>query len=292
MLAGALAAAAAAGACWIASRPVGCFEAAVRLRLVLAGLRSRRGRAGGVDLHWYERPGEPPAVVLLHGLGADAERWFPLLPALLPRRRLLAPSLPAHGRSASPAAPFGVEDVARWMGEWLDRSVPPGGQADLIGFSMGGWIAARLALDFPRRVRRLVLLSSAGLRFDPPPPRRLLAPQSVEDARALLDVLCARPLRLPRFVLRDLLRRARPERVWLVDSALRGEGLLEGSLHKLRLPTLVAWGAQDRLLHPATLRRLAREVPGARAVEIPDCGHLPYWEKRRQVRALLEEFLA
>jgi pimeloyl-ACP methyl ester carboxylesterase len=185
-----------------------------------------------------------------------------------------------------------VEDVARWMGEWLLQNLPPSERADLIGFSMGGWVAARLALDSPERVRRLVLLSSAGLRFEPHPPRRLLAPRSVEDAAALLEVLCARPLRLPRFVLRDLLRRARPERGWLVDSALRGEGLLEGSLRRLRVPTLVAWGAEDRLLPPATLRRMAGEIPGARAVEIPACGHLPYWEKRREVRALLEEFLA
>jgi pyruvate dehydrogenase E2 component (dihydrolipoamide acetyltransferase) len=245
-----------------------------------------------VALHWYERSGAPPPVVLLHGLGADAERWFPLLPGFVRGRRLLAPSLPAHGRSASPPSPFGVEDVARWLGEWLERVLPPGQRADLVGFSMGGWVAARLAIDAPERVRRLVLLSSAGLRFEPPPPRRLLAPRSIEDARALLQVLCARPLRLPRFVLRDLLRRARPERAWLVDSALRGEGLLEGALHRLRAPTLVAWGAQDRLLPPDTLRRLSREIPGARAAEIPGCGHLPYWEKRREVRALLEEFLS
>jgi pimeloyl-ACP methyl ester carboxylesterase len=282
---------AAAGAGWIASRPVGCLEAAARLRFALAGLRSRRGRAGGVEVHWYERPGAPPAVVLLHGLGAAAERWFPLLPGLARGRRLLAPSLPAHGRSGSPPEPFGVADVARWMGEWLEGVLPPGERADLVGFSMGGWIAARLALDAPGRVRRLALLSSAGLRFDPPPPRRILAPRSVEDARALLGVLCARPLRLPRFVLRDLLRRVRRERAWLVDSVLNGEGLLEGSLHRLRAPTLVAWGAEDRLLPPETQRRLAREIPGARAVEIAGCGHLIYWEKRREVRALLEDFL-
>jgi pimeloyl-ACP methyl ester carboxylesterase len=272
------------------ARPVACFEAAIRLGLACVGVRSRRGTVAGLDLHWLERPGRGPALVLLHGLGASAERWFPILPGLLHGRRLLVPSLPAHGRSAPPTKPFGVPDLTRWMREWLQVAgvEPP---FDLLGLSMGGWVSARLALSEPSRVRRLVLASSAGVRFDPPPSPELLAPRTLAETRRLLSTLTARPLRLPGFVLRDLLRRARPERFWLVESILRGEGLLGDELDRLRVPTLVIWGAEDRLIPPAAGRELAARIPGARGVELASCGHLPYWERRREFQTLVEEFL-
>jgi pimeloyl-ACP methyl ester carboxylesterase len=177
------------------------------------------------------------------------------------------------------------------MGEWTDRQIPAGG-VDLIGFSMGGWIAARMALQRPQRVRRLVLASSVGVRLDPPPPRRLLVPATLQDVRDLVDILTVRPLRFPSFLLRDLLRRARPERGWLVDSALRGEGLLDDDLGRIRQPTLVLWGREDRLIPPEIGRRLAAGISGARAVEIAGCGHLPYLERRAEFRRAVEGFLA
>ena len=279
-----------AGAAAVAARPVAVFEALVRVRLALAGLRSRRGRAGDIDLHFLERPGEDPPVVLLHGLGADAERWFPILPGLLRGRRLLVPSLPAHGRSGNPRAPFGVADLAAWIGSWLAGEVG-GTNFDLVGFSMGGWVALQLTLQQPGRIRRLALAASAGLRYEPAPPRRLLDPVSVEDVQELVARLTARPAALPGFVLRDLLRRTRPERRWLVDSALRGEGLVDEHLGSVRVPTLVIWGREDRLLPMEMGRRLARGIQGARWVELPECGHVLYWDCRLEMRRLLEEFL-
>jgi pimeloyl-ACP methyl ester carboxylesterase len=271
-------------------RPLTILDALVRGRLRLAGLRSKWENVAGLRLHWLERPGDDPPALLLHGLGADAERWFPILPGLLAGRRLLVPSLPAHGRSQAPASPFGVADLTRWLDEWLGRQV--GSSAvDVIGFSLGGWVAMRLALLDPRRTRRLVLVSSAGIRFDPPPPRAWLLPKCLEDVRGLIGALTARPLRLPRFVLRDLLRRARPERRWLVESLLEGEGLVDGELASLRVPTLVVWGARDRIIPPVACRRLASGIPGSRARELTGCGHLPYWERRRELAKLLEEFL-
>lgn len=273
-------------------RPLTIADWFVRSRLRLAGLRSHRERVSDLSLHWLERPGSDPPVLLLHGLGADAERWFPILPGLLSGRRLLVPSLPAHGRSGNPGAPFGVVDVARWLEEWLTRQVGSSSSVDVVGFSLGGWVAVRMALSKPERLRRLVLVSSAGLSFDPPPPRAWLMPDCLQDLRDLINALTYRPLRLPRFVLRDLLRRTRPERRWLVESLLSGEGILDGELAGVETPTLVIWGAQDRLIPAHVSRTLAARIPGARGRELSPCGHLPYWERRSDLTALLEEFLS
>ncbi|MEE9217619.1 MAG: alpha/beta fold hydrolase [Acidobacteriota bacterium] len=279
------------GAAFLAvlARPLSVFDAFVRLRLWLAGVRSRCERTAGIDLHWLERAGSAPPVLLLHGLGADPERFFPILPGLLPGRRLLAPSLPAHGRSGAPAEPFGVEEVGAWLDAWLSRRVGSE-QLDLIGFSLGGWVALQLVLLRPQRVRRLVLVSSAGVRFEPPP-RQWLAPRGVDDVGALIEALTARRLRLPRFVLRDLMRRARPQRRFLVDSLFRGEGLLDGRLGEIQAPTLVLWGREDRIVPPEVGRRLASAIPGARSQEFAGCGHLPYWERRAEFVAAVEGFL-
>jgi len=273
-------------------RPLAVVDWFVRGRLRLAGLQSHRESVSNLSLHWLERPGSDPPVLLLHGLGADAERWFPILPGLLSGRRLLVPSLPAHGRSGNPRAPFGVVDVARWLEEWLVKQVGSSSSVDIVGFSLGGWVAARMALSKPERFRRMVLLSSAGLSFDPPPPRTWLMPDCLQDVRDLVNALTHRPLRLPRFILRDLFRRTRRERRWLVESFLKGEGILDGEFTSVKTPTLVIWGAQDRLIPPHVSRTLAAGIPGARGRELSPCGHLPYWERRREVTALLEEFLS
>ena len=273
-------------------RPLTIADWFVRVRLCLAGLRSNRESVSDLRLHWLERPGSDPPVLLLHGLGAEAGHWFPILPGLLSGRRLLVPSLPAHGRSGSPGAPFGVVDVARWLEEWLTRQVGSSSSVDVVGFSLGGWVALRMALSKPQRLRRLVLVSSAGLSFDPPPPRAWLMPDCLQDVRDLVNTLTHHPLRLPHFVLRDLFRRIRPERRWLVESLLRGEGILDGALAGVDTPTLVIWGAQDRLIPPHVSRTLAARIPGARGRELSSCGHLPHWECRRELTALLEEFLS
>ena len=124
-------------------------------------------------------------------------------------------------------------------------------QVDLAGWSMGGWIGMRVALDQPERVRRLVLLDSAGLRFKLGFDPALFQPSSLTDLAELEDLLIPHPHRLPRFVAMAMLRRG-DQIGWVVrrsvQSMMTGQDLLDGKLASLTMPVLIGWGDKDKLI--------------------------------------------
>jgi len=108
--------------------------------------------------------GAGPDVVLLHGLAGDHTIWNGLIPALSEGVRVLAPDLRGHGRSPSPeGSTFGFDEMEGDVLAYLDRSFAA--SAHLVGHSAGGFLALRIALDHPERVRSLTLIG-AGLFCD------------------------------------------------------------------------------------------------------------------------------
>ncbi|HEX7127588.1 MAG TPA: alpha/beta fold hydrolase [Thermodesulfobacteriota bacterium] len=240
------------------------------------------------------RAGGRAPLLLVHGLQGLADLWMPNLEALAaPGRRVVAPDLPVHGGTAAPRRPadLSVGGFARFLAEALDRLALA--RVDVVGHSLGGLLAARLALDQPARVRRLVLVSSAGLGRQVPlgtalafmgtavrwvvvgpgrtPPGRVLRricydPTSI-DVRlvARLQGRWEDPLRrraLVRFAARLVLREADVTR----------------DLHRIEAPALLVWGRHDRLIPFALGERAAARLPHARLVVLEACGHLPNLE--------------
>jgi pimeloyl-ACP methyl ester carboxylesterase len=117
----------------------------------------------------FLQSGEGAPLVLLHGPGEFAGKWVRVIPGLAGANRVIAPDLPAHGASGVPED--GVLDVERtlaWLDELIERtcSEPP----VIVGHVLGGAIAARFAIERPKRLRRLVLVDTLGLaRFRPAP---------------------------------------------------------------------------------------------------------------------------
>ncbi len=124
-------------------------------RYTLAGI-STAVLAGGV--------GSP--VVLLHGPGEFAAKWWRVLPQLMQRHRVIAPDLPAHGSSQTSEERIDEARVLAWLGELIDRACPS--PPTLVGHVLGGAIAARFAVEHGHRLDRLVLVDTLGLaRFRP-----------------------------------------------------------------------------------------------------------------------------
>jgi abhydrolase domain-containing protein 6 len=152
----------------------------------------------------------------------------------------------------------------------------------VAGNSMGGWISAELALQWPEGVERLVLLNAAGLND----PTGLL----YETGRILSDPTVQ--------TLKDFVGRAKahppedvPPRAWqeVVDSmrsrpiketfaAFRMEDVLDERAKRIRAPTAILWGDADRVVPVEMALRMAKLIPKARLERIPDCGHLPQQE--------------
>ena len=203
-------------------------------------------------------------VVLVHGLSGSADWWQPIVPRLEGEREVRLIDLPQR---------LPLEAAADWLAEQLERRV------DLVGHSMGGLIAARLAADRPSLVRRLVLIAPAGL-----------SPGSrVRHVVPLLHALRRTSPRLFPLLARDALR-AGPWTLWRAAGEVL-EADIRAHLADIVAPTLVLWGGRDALLPPSLGEVVRSEIRGARLVVLERAGHVPMTEASEEVSQALAEFL-
>jgi 2-succinyl-6-hydroxy-2,4-cyclohexadiene-1-carboxylate synthase len=256
--------------------------------------------AGGSALA-YEVHGEGPTLVLAHGFTLNARAWGPFGSGLARTHRVVAVDLPGHGASSQVVASF--SEAARLLGE-------VGGRGDYLGYSMGGRVCLRLALDDPERVARLVLVGAgAGIEDAQARTRRRLADEALatgleqgaaSGTRALDDFL-AEWLGGPLFATLDPRRAELPARrlntAAGLASSLRTCGAgsqapLWKRLAELSMPVLVMVGALDERYAP-TARRMAEAIgSNAELALVPEAGHACHLEQPDVCARLVEEFVA
>jgi non-heme chloroperoxidase len=252
----------------------------------------------GPRLHYAEkgdREGKP--IVFLH---AYADSWFSygrVLPLLSPTYHAFAPDQRGHGDSDKPERCYAADDYASDVDAFMEAVGIE--EATLVGDSSGGLIAQRVALDYPHRVSRLVLIGSPTTLVDnkavmgwweylrtledPVPPQfvRELLQSIVHDSvpQDFLERAVSESLKVPARVWRDYW-----EGVVLTtdDTARYGE---------IVAPTLILWGEQDALLPREEQERRAAAIPDATLRVYPDTGHLAHWVRPEQVVRDLEAFL-
>jgi len=280
--------------------PLWFADQQVRFHLWRAGVRSEYLTIDGNRIHYLEaRPrsrvagGERP-LVLIHGLGARGEDWAPLIPGLAAAGyHVYVPDLLGYGRSDRPDVDYSIrmeEDLlAKFMAaEHVER-------ADVAGWSMGGWVAMRLAADHPARVKRLVLFDSAGVYF--PGGFALGAVFDAKDvagANRLFAMLTPNPKPIPPFVAWDLVRRIQGN-IWVLRrslrSMMRGRDSMDFRLGSIRQPTLVVWGKQDELIPLTAGETIHRGIAGSSLLVVDGCGHLTPAECSKVSMAATVDFL-
>ncbi len=266
----------------------------------------------------YLTGGEGPPLVLLHGTGESARSWSRVLPALSERWRVYAPDFPGFCRSAAPrpgdargAPPAAFTEFTAGFLDALGLA-----QTVIAGNSLGGLVAARLALADPSRVAGLGLVAGAGLGREVHPALRSLTLPGVGGAVArwgrtppgamgwalqMAALLFARPAQVPpAWVARQYRLARRPGFLEATVAALRGLLTIRGqrrselvldALPGLTTPVLVLWGARDRVLPVRQAEAAAGRLAHGRLVVIPDCGHLPQVESPDDVVVALGQLL-
>jgi pimeloyl-ACP methyl ester carboxylesterase len=279
-----------AGVCYL--RPLTVFGTMRRGWLFAHGFHGRETRAGSWRIHYYTR-GDGPPVVLIHGLASRGDDWAPLLPALANDHSVYALDLLGYGSSDRPRnVDYSIAlemDVVRGFLDSLQIR-----QTDLIGVSMGGWIALKLAAEHPERVRRLVLVDSAGFNFPTTLTADSFTPDNIEELQKLIDLQTDRAPHIPAFVARDFLRVNR-EHAWILKSQftsmLSRRDLMDGRVSTVTMPTLLLWGTRDLLTPYSLAVRMQHELPNARLVPLNGCGHLAIVDCKAAALPAIEKFL-
>ncbi len=207
---------------------------------------------------------------LLYLHGAGVYWWMPAHELLAARHRVHAPVHPGFGASEGYEEIEGIDDLVFHTLDVMDALGLE--RADVVGLSLGGWLAAELALRHPGRVNRLVLVDAAGTRVP-----------GIERE----DLFMAGPARARGLLFAD------PESVvarQIVPDAPPPERLTS-RLGRIKAPTLVIWGAQDRVLPLPLGQAYQRGIPGARLQTLDGCGHLPPFEQPEGFARLVLDFL-
>lgn len=262
----------------------------------------------GMQVHLRDEGprGDPLPVVLLHGTSASLHTWDGWVDSLRDQRRVIRFDLPAFGLTGpDPQNDYSIAAYVRFVAAVMDRLGVQ--QFVLAGNSLGGQIAWETALALPQRVRQLVLVDSAGYPLQSTSVPIGFRIARTPGLRGLMEHV------LPRGVVDSSVRNVYgdPSRVnrELVDRyfeltlragnrqalAHRLEQPLSGAVEtigQLKLPTLILWGANDRLIPPDNGQRFASDIQGSKLVILEGLGHVPHEEDPQKTAAILKSFLA
>ena len=219
------------------------------------------------------RRGSGPPLLFLHGSDAFAT-WQPFMESLAQRFEVIVPDHPGFGESATPAWLDTIGDLAHFYRAFIDALALH--DLTLAGHGIGGWIAAELALRDTGDLRALILIDAAGL------------PLAVDG----IDTFMCSPDEIRRASFKNVERAPElddAQRAQIAKNALMTARLawtprfydpqLAKWLHRLRLPTLVVWGADDAIFPARQAAAFAAAIAGAQTVIVPDAGHLPHVEQ-------------
>jgi pimeloyl-ACP methyl ester carboxylesterase len=230
-----------------------------------------------------------PPVILIHGAGGHHLYWPPQV-RRLHGQRILAVDLPGHGKSEG-LGHHSIDDYAAEVAEFvkalrLNRVI-------VVGHSMGGAVALKLALKFPKRVIGLgVVGSAARLRVNPALLRTAADPSKAAEAFRMVNDLSFAPVTPVR--LKELAgQRMADTRASILYGDLLACDEFDSTAQagKIVVPTLIICGAADKMISLGAAEALQQQINGARLEVIRDAGHMVMLEKPDRVAELLEEFI-
>ena len=261
---------------------------------------SLESEVGRVELH-EGGGGGPAPLVYLHSANGEAA-GLELLDLLARGRRVLAPVFPGFGSSEGIEQIEDIEDAAFHLLDLLDRLDIP--SADLLGTSLGGWMAAELAVRWPGRVRRLVLVNAVGLYVEGSPIKEIfgrpldeLAGELFADPEFPVAALMREmaktgndPSALPFELLRPVLQ-AQGVTAKLGWNPYLHDPKLRGRLGRISAPTLVVHASKDGILPRSHAEAYVAGIPRARLAVVVDAAHLAVMERPVELSDMIASFL-
>ena len=256
----------------------------------------------GVRLHWMST-GEGEPVVFVHGFSSSLHSWDQNLGRMGPVRSI-ALDLPGHGESAKPLSSYTATYYARMLRRFLEETGI--GPATVVGLSLGGLVAGRLALDFPDWVKRLVLVDAAGVGAQPQSWKARLRflpmlfwqaiglPSRRETRHFLLTATMANAAQVTGEFVESAILSQKQSRLASVMNSLTlmlPDARIYEQLPRIQAPTLVVWGERDVTFPVQDAFNAAARIRGARVAVVPAVGHTPNIQNPEAFNAVLRGFL-
>ena len=251
----------------------------------------------GLRVRYADRGSGDSVVLLIHGFGGDLDNWLFNLDTLAEKHRTIALDLPGHGESGKTIPEPSLKGLAKFISKFLEGLDVP--SAHIVGHSMGGAIAIKLAMDNPESVKSLGLIGSAGLgpEINSDYLRGFVESQSRRELKPVLKQLFTDESSVNRQLVDDVLKYKRLDGV---DDVLRTllamllsetETNLSDKIMALGKPTLVVWGEQDRIIPVAHAQNFSASGETSVEVEIfASAGHMVQMEQANDVNRRLLDF--
>ena len=255
------------------------------------------------------RPADLEPVVFVHGLGGQWQNWLENLPRAALERRVIALDLPGFGSTPMPRDEITIPGYGRCVNQLCEKLDL--GRVDIVGNSMGGYIAAEVAIQFPERIDQLLLVSAAGITTADVARRPVytagrIATAMTAHSSAQYRAIASRPK--SRHMALALVAR-HPS---LLRADLAYEGFIKGAggpgfesalracleydfrdrLPEIRRPTLIVWGEKDSIIPVRDAQEFERLIPDSRKVVMKDTGHIPMAERPGAFNNVMMEFLS
>jgi 2-hydroxy-6-oxonona-2,4-dienedioate hydrolase len=259
----------------------------------------------GISTRIADTGGDKPAIIMLHGTGGHWETFAPNLPALSKDYRCIAIDMIGNGFTDKPDYPYEIAVYVKHVIGVMDALGIQ--KTNFIGMSLGAWVTAKFALDYPERTDKIVLMSPAGLIATAENMARIRAERTkaVEDTswasiKAMFNHLIAEESRrIPDVIaLRQAIYR-RPDTKAVINNVLalqdperREANLLSEEMWgQIKAPTLVVASGKDHGEYQSTARRVAGLIPNSEVFEMPDVRHWPHFEDPEAFNAAALTFL-
>jgi pimeloyl-ACP methyl ester carboxylesterase len=254
--------------------------------------------------------GDREPIVLVHGLAGQWQNWLENIPRLAQERRVIAPDLPGHGLTPMPRDQITISGYGRCVNALCEKLEL--GKVDMIGNSMGGFVSAEVAIQFPERIDQLVLVSAAGIASADVVKMPIMTIGRVMRAFASHGTasfdrqVAARPrsrhhslalvARYPSRLKADLAYEAffkgagKPGFLDALRACLNYD--FRDRLPEIRQPTLIVWGENDSIIPVRDAHEFERLIPDSRKVVMRATGHVPMAERPSTFNELVLDFLS
>jgi pimeloyl-ACP methyl ester carboxylesterase len=236
-------------------------------------------------------------LILLHGIGASAERWLPVLPGLTEHFRVIVPDIIGFGYSDKPTVEYTMDFFIKFFKDFLENLNI--NKLNIIGSSFGGHLATEFAIRYTDRIEKLILAAPAGMMKSSTHHldqyiMAALYPTYENALRAFTD-MAYDPSVVTEDTIKDFVNRMRlPNAKYAFMSTLLGirdSPALPGRLSKILAPTLLVWGDNDRMIPLQYSKGYINEIPHSNLVVMSNCGHTPYVENSIEFNREILKFL-